>query len=1280
MTTTVTCAPEISWYNNNKSTQFIDGEIKIYRPQSISIFSEHLPLWLYAIDIATVTSLSVTFATPPSVDSVFTSSISQLLQHHSSRLVGRIKPSNLDLLLVSGTLEYIHSVCSQYPETPCLYFIDSHNRGRHLPSGEYRLYHYKHSKFGGGTTFTFLWGVRGVSAFQLPFSHPRSIGSFINHGEKGFKSSADDSSCCHWSKFLPATRLQQPILFPSNWFDSGFAARSLLSDELCVIFGFPKGLLLAGVADLHHHIVPLDGLRSILGTYLGKLSSTSLSRTASTPFWVPSVPSNGTYLPSIRKVLPDSWRSGSTSEDRRTSAKNDDARPDIDMWNSRITLVLPHIPVRVLDFLRLRLVRRRASRLRREILQMLRLYHPKHYLSSLRRRFLVYYKALATKPLSRIYPVRFRLDTSGGVWSSFFDPPSRPPPVLLPWQDTIRVARDILRGACSVHITAESFTAWENGSSLYFWRWPVSLRRVALVGFPAAVVDTLPTNMPSPKKIKSSEERALMAPKLAKQIRRAYITFVPAKDLASEVKNLTDMFTVPKGLSDVRMIFNGTSGGLTRCLWAPSFWLPMSNSMCRILNFNYEVVDIDLGEMFNNFPLCHFLSLYSGVDLTPVADELSRLIPELLPDKWNLGDRLIGKWLRLWMGLKPSPEWAARFYYFAEELIRGKDDEEDNPLGWQEVKLNLIGQEDFCTYLPNVVKWNSFKKRPAGDLRAFVDDLRVIGFSIEEAWRIARVVASRLQFLGIQDAPRKRRANMDGPWAGTIYKTKNNRITKTVSLDKWNKAKGYLNELNEAYKSSSTPTFSFKSLEKSRGFFCHLGMTFPIVFPYLKGYHLALCQHLPQRDEEGWKVKELEWIGSIEQRVSEGKLTREAADSLLNPSGDVHENPATVTPGPRFKQCLDALNVFFEKDEPPEAVDRSDTINFLVYGFGDASGSGLGATFDMGTHTKYRIGVWGKDSSEESSNWREFQNLVLNLEEEHKLGKLNGALLILATDNQVAERCIYKGNSTSSKLYDLIVRFRKIEMESGAKFIVTHVSGKRMQLQGTDAVSRGSMNVGVSLGKSMLSFCPWAKSPIESNKFLEGWMKEVVGSDLETLSPADWFRRGHDWDGWYLCPDTQLWTPRIKPGKYLWSIPAAAADAAIEQLRIARLKRRDSHHFLLIPMLYTPLWLKQFYKEVDLCFSIPATHTFWDSNQCEKLIFGICLPFAKHRPWRLQRAPKLLQMEREMREVWKTQDVDHKYHVRKLLSQCRKFFFMPADVLWRVLHFLPDSKVSCGKG
>jgi hypothetical protein len=38
-----------------------------------------------------------------------------------------------------------------------------------------------------------------------------------------------------------------------------------------------------------------------------------------------------------------------------------------------------------------------------------------------------------------------------------------------------------------------------------------------------------------------------------------------------------------------------------------------------------------------------------------------------------------------------------------------------------------------------------------------VDDLRLTGFSIENAWALARHILSRLQYLGIHDAPRKRR-------------------------------------------------------------------------------------------------------------------------------------------------------------------------------------------------------------------------------------------------------------------------------------------------------------------------------------------------------------------------------------------------------------------------------------------------------------------------------------------------------------------------------------------
>ena len=45
------------------------------------------------------------------------------------------------------------------------------------------------------------------------------------------------------------------------------------------------------------------------------------------------------------------------------------------------------------------------------------------------------------------------------------------------------------------------------------------------------------------------------------------------------------------------------------------------------------------------------------------------------------------------------------------------------------------------------------------------------------------------------------------------------------------------------------------------------------------------------------------------------------------------------------------------------------------------------------------------------------------------------------------ESVLYKGHSSSTKLCDLVVTLKIVE-------IVTHVSGKCMQMQGTDGVSR----------------------------------------------------------------------------------------------------------------------------------------------------------------------------------------------------------------------------------
>jgi hypothetical protein len=94
------------------------------------------------------------------------------------------------------------------------------------------------------------------------------------------------------------------------------------------------------------------------------------------------------------------------------------------------------------------------------------------------------------------------------------------------------------------------------------------------------------------------------------------------------------------------------------------------------------------------------------------------------------------------MGLKPSPYMAVHFYYFAEEFARGDRRSKTNPLRWDQVKLNLPGDPQYNPSLPRVMKWNEATNSIAGDILAFVDDLRASGSSPEQAWQIARQVAS----------------------------------------------------------------------------------------------------------------------------------------------------------------------------------------------------------------------------------------------------------------------------------------------------------------------------------------------------------------------------------------------------------------------------------------------------------------------------------------------------------------------------------------------------------
>jgi len=114
-----------------------------------------------------------------------------------------------------------------------------------------------------------------------------------------------------------------------------------------------------------------------------------------------------------------------------------------------------------------------------------------------------------------------------------------------------------------------------------------------------------------------------------------------------------------------------------------------------------------------------------------------------------------------------------------------------------------------------------------------------------------------------------------------------------------------------------------------------------------------------------------------------------------------------------------------------------------VNGFGDASGAGFGATITTDSGIRIRFGVWGADENEQSSNYRELQNLVEALEDLWEKGELTGVEIFIFTDNSTAEATYYKGTSTKPLLFELVLRLKKLEMEAGAKIHLIHCAGTR---------------------------------------------------------------------------------------------------------------------------------------------------------------------------------------------------------------------------------------------
>ena len=229
-------------------------------------------------------------------------------------------------------------------------------------------------------------------------------------------------------------------------------------------------------------------------------------------------------------------------------------------------------------------------------------------------------------------------------------------------KDSMVSARDALRRTADC-----SWWEWLEGSSLLFWKWPDSHFGWARDGQPHFQTGELPRFTKPQDPPKRKEDGAKMKAKVDKVRSRDYIEY-------GWVKSLTHMFYVEKGLTDIRMVYNGTSSGLNDVLWAPHFGLPIMQHTLRSLRPGYFQCDMDVGEMFLNFWLNTSLRPYAGVDITHVQDTSAKA-----PHWEKKRDRKWERWSRNFMGLTDSPYRSLQLMIKAKFIAYGDRLDAANP-------------------------------------------------------------------------------------------------------------------------------------------------------------------------------------------------------------------------------------------------------------------------------------------------------------------------------------------------------------------------------------------------------------------------------------------------------------------------------------------------------------------------------------------------------------------------------------------------------------------------
>jgi hypothetical protein len=389
------------------------------------------------------------------------------------------------------------------------------------------------------------------------------------------------------------------------------------------------------------------------------------------------------------------------------------------------------------------------------------------------------------------------------------------------------------------------------------------------------------------------------------------------------------------------VVYDATACGLNDALWAPNFFLLTVDSILRNASSSSWFGDIDLGEMFLNYPLDEDIRPYAGVDVMNVDPDEARSLKV---------KRIIEHWTRCLMGFKPSPFVTTQIFGWGEEIIQGDVSDPSNPFFWDEVVMNLPGSQSYTPSMPWVYHWNSIEQKMVSFFGTYIDDICGGGPTELDCKRTMHRTACRINYLGQQDAPRKRGQPTQQPraWAGSKCKAIECQGLYVLSMTgKWIKTKTIIQKYFDLVVTNQHKSLDYKMMESDVGFLCHVSRTYPMMFAYLKGFYNTMNKWRWDRDSDGWKISRTAWMELVSGDVLFDEDDDLEADLNLRrrrfASKQRQDRPVTVTVVPRLRFDITALRALFAPYKPTLRLIRGHHIKAATFGFGDASGGGFGS-------------------------------------------------------------------------------------------------------------------------------------------------------------------------------------------------------------------------------------------------------------------------------------------------------------------------------------------------